>query len=175
MEGKRNSRHRVIVVGLLSASAFTILGFTVAAATIPAADGTVTFCYAKSGGAAHIIDPSVRSCKSTERSVNIRTYDPIYANVAAIGTLGSNKHTTGVVHTAGSGIYKVSFDRSVNTCGLAATATLVPPGSTESPLVASATPGPNVGDPASEVVVTIENPHYLPGNKDGDFSLTITC
>ena len=166
------STERLAIFALLIALVFTLVGFEIASAAVSNSDGTINTCYKVKNGNLRV---QVTTCTKAEIPLTLSGLVPIYANVSGTGTLGSNKHATGVVHTAGSGIYKVSFDRSVSTCGLAATATVVPPGSTTNPLVATATPGPTVGDPASEVVITIENPHILPGNTDGDFSLTITC
>src|ERR671922_742774 len=39
-------------------------------ATIPGGDGTISGCYAKSGGTLRVIDASVTSCKSGETALN---------------------------------------------------------------------------------------------------------
>jgi hypothetical protein len=115
------SGERIAIVGLLVALTFTLAGFAIASAatTMPAANGIVRFCRLNSNGNARIVTPST-ACASTERKVQMRSYDPIAVEFdASSGTVFSSKniggHATSITrHAVGS--YIVAFDRDVSHC-----------------------------------------------------------
>ena len=83
-----------ILVG--SGATLALLGsMTAAQATTPGYGGTITACYAKSGGAVRIIDPSTY-CKSTETLINWNQAGPmgpqgpqgVKGNTGATGATG---------------------------------------------------------------------------------------
>ena len=59
---------RATRVGAVAALVLVLAG-GVAYATIPAANGTITGCYARSGGTLRVIDPSATNCKQGETQI----------------------------------------------------------------------------------------------------------
>ena len=116
------SGERLVIVVLLVALTFTLAGFAIASAAptaMPAANGIVRFCRANSNGNARIVPPS-EACGTTERKVQMRSYDPIAVEYDGEGghddvldTAGS--HLTGVTHL-GTGEYQVAFNKNVSQC-----------------------------------------------------------
>ena len=97
MVGKGSrKRERVVIFGLLVALVFTLAGFGIAAATIPAPGGVVKGCYATKTGALRVID-SAAACKSTEAGLSWNQTGP----KGATGATGA-KGATGLTGATGA-------------------------------------------------------------------------
>ena len=73
-----------------------VLAGGVAYATIPAADGTITGCYARSGGTLRVIDPSVTNCKQGETQITwSQSGEPGPAGTARTSGSGRTSRATG--------------------------------------------------------------------------------
>ncbi len=118
MERKQVLHYRVVVVGLLVVIVSVLAGFAAASAVVSNSDGTINACYKNSNGNLHL---NVKGCKAgKETAVTLSGSTPIFARVAADGTLGVSKHVVSV--TKGPpGVYDVTFDRNVDSCAVNAT------------------------------------------------------
>ena len=115
------SGERLVIVVLVVALTFTLAGFAIAAAAptaMPAANGIVRFCRANSNGNARIVTPS-EACATSERKVQMRSYDPIALEYDGefefVITKNVGSHLVGVTH-AGEGQYVVAFNKDVSRC-----------------------------------------------------------
>ena len=115
------SGERLVILGLVVALTFTLAGFAIAAAAptnMPAANGIVRFCRNNSSGNARIVTPST-ACPTSERKVQMRSYDPIALEYDGefqdIITKNVGSHLVGVTH-AGEGQYVVEFNKDVSRC-----------------------------------------------------------
>jgi hypothetical protein len=65
----RVTRERVVIVGLVAALVFTLAGFGIAAAVIPAPGGVIKSCYVKKTGKLRVLD-SAAACKASETALS---------------------------------------------------------------------------------------------------------
>jgi hypothetical protein len=86
---------------------------------------------------------------------------PLFARIAANGTIEASARVTGTTHTAGSGFYTVTFDRSLSNCGVT--------------LSANAFGGTFASVSGSTVFIGHHSNANAASNTEGPFSIAVQC
>jgi len=155
-------RQKIAIFGLVIALVFTLAGLAIASATVSNSDGTVNGCYKNKKGQLRVAMTPCVAGKETPIQIGGET--PMFARVAANGTLLGGKHVISASHSS-TGIYDVTFDRDISACAYSAN------GPDFAPYFANVSALKHSSNQVEVLQEQINNSGFL----DGTIQVTVTC